>query len=169
MQQTQCTYYNLLWIDLGQFGDLFGTDCETYQVVNTETVSIFSNELSDPVFSQVVIQDRSYLETSWTVNSVDILLGLIGGFIGLIWDLLNRFLGGYESFAFSTALISEIYSTTDSSRMKKGKVPENLQDAQEDLKKGVETQARYEYAYSEYLTWMLLQLLCCFKCCLVNR
>lgn len=92
-----------------------------------------------PLFSQIMLQDRSYLETKWSVRSIDILLGLIGGFTALIWDLLSRFLGGYESFSFSTALISEIYSTTDENRMKKDQVPTSLAEAQQDLTKGVET------------------------------
>ena len=66
-------------------------------------------------------------------------LGLIGGFVGLIWDLLGYTCGGYESFKFSTALISEIYSTTERSRMKKSSEPKNHSAAQADLQKGLET------------------------------
>ena len=73
------------------------------------------------------------------MSSIDILLGLIGGFVGLIWDLLGYTLGGYESFKFSTALISEIYSTTNHSRMKRDSVPENHEDAQADMRKSLET------------------------------
>ena len=92
-----------------------------------------------PIFSQVLCQDRSYLETTWSVQSLDIVLGLIGGFVGLIWDLLGYSLGGYESFKFNTSLISEIYATTDRNRMKKDSVPENHSDACADLRKGLET------------------------------
>ena len=45
-------------------------------------------------------------------------MGLIGGFIGLIWDTLSLTLKGYESFKFTTSFIGEIYSTTGSQRMK---------------------------------------------------
>ena len=56
-------------------------------------------------------------------------MGLIGGFIGLIWDTLGLTLKGYESFKFSTSFIGEIYSTTESQRMKRGAVPSNLDSA----------------------------------------
>ena len=52
--------------------------------------------------------------------SLDIALGLIGGFVGLIWDLLGFFLGSYNEFKFRTALINEIYSTTEKGRMFQG-------------------------------------------------
>ena len=60
-------------------------------------------------------------------------MGLIGGFIGLIWDTLGYFLGNYESFKFNAALIGEIYSTTEARRMKTGGEPNNLDDAMNDL------------------------------------
>ena len=60
---------------------------------------------------------------------MDIILGLIGGFIGLIWDLLDLSFGNYESFKYGTALISELYTTTARSRMTSGKEPSNLEEA----------------------------------------
>ena len=170
LQQTQCTYYDSIAFDLSQFGSLFGKDCETYILTDTEAFPFEAKSPIIPIFTQILLQDRSYLVTTWSVQSLDIVLGLIGGFVGLIWDLLGYSLGGYESFKFSTALISEIYSTTDKSRMMKDSVPDNHADACTDLKKGLETQARYEYSYREYFcSWLLLKPLCCFKSCLRKR
>ena len=53
-------------------------------------------------------------------------MGLIGGFIGLIWDTLGLTLRGYESFKFTSSFIGEIYTTTDSQRMKRGGDPSTL-------------------------------------------
>lgn len=92
------------------------------------------------------------MDTTWTLQSVDIVLGLIGGFVGLIWDTLGYALTGYESFWFKASLISEIYSTTGKRRMMKNSVPESRLEAQQDLQNGIETQARYEYHYFEQLT-----------------
>ena len=63
----------------------------------TDTESIFyeSDDVTAPVFTQILMQDRSYHDTTWSVNSIDIVLGLIGGFIGLIWDMLGYTIGGY--------------------------------------------------------------------------
>ena len=51
-------------------------------------------------------QSRAYTETEWTVKSLDLVLGLIGGFVGLIWDSLGFVFGGYESFKLGEALTS---------------------------------------------------------------
>ena len=78
------------------------------------------------MYRHIIILDKESKKVEWSVNSVDILLGLIGGFIGLIWDLLDLSFRPYESFKFGTALISEIYTTTSRSRMTTGKEPNNL-------------------------------------------
>ena len=101
--------------------------------MDAEVFSYYRSDTTYNVFTHILLQDRSYYEITWSVNSLDIVLGLIGGFVGLIWDLLGYSLGGYESFKFSTALISEIYTTTDRSRMKPDSVPETHEDAHADL------------------------------------
>ena len=47
-----------------------------------------------------MVQDRLYNENQWTVTSFDAFLGLIGGFIGLIWSIIHWIMGGYEEFRF---------------------------------------------------------------------
>ena len=91
-------------------------------------------------------------------------LALIGGLTGLIWDTLGYSLGNYESFRFNTSLISEIYSTTNKVRMMRGQEPKDLDSANADLNKSMDTCKSYEYNYSEYLTtWFILKLCCCLK------
>ena len=60
-------------------------------------------------------------------------LGLIGGFTGLIWAITEYMIGGYENFRFSQEIISEIYSTTTNARMRQDNEPENLEDALKDI------------------------------------
>ena len=43
--------------------------------------------------------------------------------------MLDLVFGDYQSFKFSTALISEIYSTTAQERMMANNVPENKEQA----------------------------------------
>ena len=87
----------------------------------------------------------------------------MGGFVGLVWDLLGYSMGGYESFKFTQSLISEVYSTTARSRMQRGNEPEDHDAAIEDLQKSLETKRRYEYLYSEYVFASILKSLC--SCC----
>lgn len=170
LQQTQCSFYNNIFFDLSQFGSIFGQDCETYLIQDSTSFGYENTRVDSPIYTQVLLQSRSYLSTTWSVQSVDIVLGLIGGFVGLIWDLLGVTMGGYESFKFNTSLISEIYSTTEQKRMMKDSVPESHEAAQDDLQNGITSQARYYYHYSEYLTTRLLvKCLCCFKSCLRKR
>ena len=77
-------------------------------------------------------------------------MGLIGGFVGLIWDSLGFLLGDYESFKFNTAIIGEIYSTSKAHRMKDGEEPDNLNDAMDDLNNCLQTSGRYNYSYDEH-------------------
>lgn len=59
------------------------------------------------------MQARPYTVTEWTVSSLDVVLGVIGGFVGLIWDVLGFSLGGYQAFKFNTALMAGLYTTTE--------------------------------------------------------
>ena len=78
-------------------------------------------------------QNRGYTDTKWAVLSFDMALGLIGGLVALIWQMLELFFGDYQAFKYSTALISEIYSTTAQERMEEENIPQNKEDADGDM------------------------------------
>ena len=109
------------------------------------------------------MQDRLFNENQWTVTSFDAFLGLIGGFIGLIWSMIHMCMGGYEEFRFLQEIISEIYSTTAGSRMVIYDEPQDYDEARADLTRSLETKLRYDYTYIDYLTTSMLQCFCC--CC----
>ena len=48
----------------------------------------------------------------WSINSLDIVLGLVGGLAGVIWPMLAMVFGGYETFKFENSLIGSIYPTS---------------------------------------------------------
>ena len=68
----------------------------------------------------------------------------------MIWDSLGFLLGNYESFKFNTAIIGEIYSTTEAQRMRDDEEPSNIDDAMNDLNICLTTSGRYKYSYHEY-------------------
>ena len=79
------------------------------------------------------MQARSFDSVTWSLVSFDLIVGVIGGFTGLIWEILNYILGGYESFKFNKSVIEEIYTTTDRSRMRPGHEPASVDAAKSDL------------------------------------
>ena len=93
--------------------------------------------------------------------SLDTLLGLIGGFVGLIWSVVTYGLGGYEEFRFIQEIISEVYSTTDQERMVPDKEPTDYEAARKDLTRSLESKRRYDYFYLDFLSAYLLQCCCC--------
>ena len=63
LQQTQCTYFDSIIFDMSQFGNLFGTECDTYILTDTEAFPYHFELDKAPIFTQFLLQDRSYLET----------------------------------------------------------------------------------------------------------
>ena len=148
-----------------QFDAIFsGQDCSTYEVASNLRYATARGTIVNELVDYALYQAREYSESEWGVDSLDILLGVIGGFTGLIWDLLDYLLGGYQSFRFTSSLIGEIYSTTASERMRSGAEPDNGDDAMADFHKSLETHSQYQYLYGEYVfaSWMKA-LCCCFK------
>ena len=78
-------------------------------------------------------QNRGYTETKWAVLSFDMALSLIGGLVALIWQMLDLLFGDYQAFKYSTALISEIYSTTAQERMEEENIPQSKEEADADM------------------------------------
>ena len=51
-------------------------------------------------------------DTEWAIKSLDIILGLVGGFIGFLWALLSILIESFEVFKLETSLIRMIYPTS---------------------------------------------------------
>ena len=85
----------------------------------------------------------------------------------MIWTVIIWSIGGYEEFHFLQEVISEIYSTTESSRMMVDREPSDYDEARADLTRSLETKLRYDYTYLDYLTSSILTRLCC--CCKRRR
>ena len=64
-------------------------------------MSLGTEATDNVLFTRSFVQSRKYQNTEWTITSFDIVMGLIGGFVGLIWDGLGYWLGNYESFKFN--------------------------------------------------------------------
>lgn len=45
-------------------------------------------------------QSRRVNEYTWSINSLDLVLGVIGGLSGIVWAVLAMLFGGYEAFKY---------------------------------------------------------------------
>ena len=76
------------------------------------------NEHSEPdgadtrVFVQAYQQSRVSDRYEWSVESLDIVLGLVGGFSGIVWSALGYLLMGYQNFKYENSLIGSIFPTS---------------------------------------------------------
>ena len=57
-----------------------------------------------------------YIE-EWAIDSLDVVLGLVGGFTSLLWTALSILLGGYETFKFENSLIGAVYPTSPTNKV----------------------------------------------------
>ena len=67
--------------------------------------------------TEVVIvwkQGRRINELTWSINSLDLVLGVIGGLSSIVWAVLAMALSGYEAFKFQNSLIGAVYPTAPS-------------------------------------------------------
>ena len=69
-----------------------------------------SGELTTSVFLSWK-QGRRINEFTWSINSLDLVLGVIGGLSGIVWAVLAMALGGYEAFKYQNSLIGAVYPT----------------------------------------------------------
>ena len=56
-------------------------------------------------------QSRKQVNQQWSINSLDIVLGLVGGLAGIVWGLMALVFGPYEAFKLENSMISAVYPT----------------------------------------------------------
>ena len=104
----------------------------------------------------------------WNVDSLDIVLGLVGGLSGIVWGTLFLVFGGYESFKFENSLIGGIYPTSPGAAGHDDDggdgTPVSERRAKKAMMQSVSERGKYWYTYSEYLATSLLKS-CCSCCC----
>ena len=65
-----------------------------------------------PAMTVRYTQSRVQNQFTWSINSLDLVLGLVGGLAGVVYPALFLVFGGYENFKFENSLISAIYPTS---------------------------------------------------------
>ena len=136
------------------------TKFENYFVEKTTKRDLVGREWTGLTITWV--QSRVINHEQWAVDSLDLVLGLVGGLSGIIWGALSLALGGYEAFKFENSLIGSVYPTSpqdpDDSR-----APDEMK-AKQAMMRTVAERGKYFYGYSEYLTTGLLNSLAAAVC-----
>ena len=112
-------------------------------------------------------QAREVYTQDFAIQSIDIVLGLVGGFTGLLWAVLAILLGGYETFKLENSLIGAVYPTSpyggDDDDVHAPDL-ESESEARRSLMSIVAQRGKYFYNYSEYLLSSYLRIFCCCAC-----
>ena len=110
------------------------------------------------------LQAREQFKIEWAVQSLDFVLGLVGGLAGTLWALLGMLFGGYETFKFENSLIGAVYPTSPDDD------DQSLSDemsAKQTMMQTVALRGKYFYNYSDYLASCLIPYLFC--CCIRDQ
>ena len=57
------------------------------------------------------MQSRKSTDVMWSIQSIDLILGLVGGVSAIAWGAIGMFLASYQDFKFQNDLIGSIYAT----------------------------------------------------------
>lgn len=117
-------------------------------------------------------RDNKKSHVNWTVMSLDMMLGIIGGLSVLVWGLFRIVFSGYETFKLENSLISAVYPTAplgrpdiDGDDFKDEWTPKDDKEAKKSLMRRVAQRGIYFYNYSDYLFSWCCRCMFCLKCC----
>ena len=107
-------------------------------------------------------QGRDFAKTKWTVRSLNLVLGQLGGYTSLIWMVTNFLMSGFEAHRFRTSLVSQIYLCTPEGPDRD--VSDTKEQSDIVLKQTLGSKTVFHYPYREaWWMWLLSTCLCCFK------
>lgn len=100
------------FIDYGRMNQV-SHNCEFTQINNfTDGVNYNCLELSNyPAFQFTFKQSNKITTVQYTVQTVDLMLGVIGGFAALVWSTAGVIIGSYQEFRMETSLLQYFYTT----------------------------------------------------------
>ena len=111
----EISFYNNVFLDTSALSIVdFGQKFSNYVVDDRlyESYPPLNGKNKDSTSVHIVWkQGRRINEYTWSINSLDLVLGVIGGLSGIVWAVLSMVLGGYEAFKYQNSLIGAVYPT----------------------------------------------------------
>ena len=71
-----------------------------------------------------------------SVDSLDLILGLLGGYSAILWGVITYSIDGFESFKFNNSVIGAIYSASPGGG--EDDAAENFTEAKDEMRHEVE-------------------------------
>ena len=170
LSQTKVNYYNFYFLDTSAISLIdFSTEFTTYTVERTTPRLIPAEQGVYASYEVRWVQAPEQYHEIWAVESIDIVLGLVGGFSGILWSLLAILFGGYETFKLENSLIGAVYPTSPGGGDDNagGSDIEGEQMARQALMQTIAERGKYFYGYTDYLVSSLARCFC--SCCCANR
>ena len=167
IEQIKTALFNFKWLDISAlqavtelFDISWGKEILTYKVGKHSHFSVPS-----PISSEINItfkQAKTVHEQEFSIESLDVMLGLIGGYTALLWGVLGYCMNGYEGFKYNNSVIGAIYNAYPTGGP--GKEPAaSFDEAAEFMERDVQTGGKFDYGYMEYWRAWVLSICCC--CC----
>ena len=158
-------YYGHRWWDTSTFTPrlqaFFMDELETYEIdsINVDSLPLVPDaEGRLTYFRATFTQSRKNITTQWSVDSIDLILGFIGGMSEVIWTILAGAMTSYLNFNFESGMIRNFYGI---SRMHPGSdTPNSNELAEQEVKKSIASRRKYNYTYTEFITTRLMKVLC---------
>ena len=67
---------------------------------------------TQPFFRSKILQSRKQTQNNWSIQSMDLIFGLVGGFVSLIWMGSEFAIAPFEEFKFQASLVGSIFPTS---------------------------------------------------------
>ena len=170
MKQNDIDFYTNKWVDTSQISLIDFSEHVNQYLVNAsyQGVQLAADEgtIVD-IYTSFIVQSKSYVKSTWSIQSLDLILGLVGGISSIIWSIFGMAISPYEAFKFQASLIGSIYPTSpqpDDDGQDEDGFDEigSSKEAHKVLYTTVIERGKFYYNYGEYIwTWFLASVCCC--------
>ena len=103
LAKNDISFYNNYFLDTSAISIVdLGTHYDNYEIdaVKFSSYPVSTAEADTAVVAIAWKQGRKVNEFTWSINSLDLVLGVIGGLSGIVWAVLAMIFGGYEAFKY---------------------------------------------------------------------
>lgn len=96
-----------------------------------------------------MVQSTKQTQITWSIVSLDLILGLVGGITSIIWATLGLILAPYEEFRFNLSLAGSVYPTSPQKDEDEAPI-DSRKEATESLEGTVSERGKLFYTFFEY-------------------